>query len=282
MAVIDIQNPEFTLTKKQRQILDFIEANPEKAAYASLKDLSGQMQVSEVAILNFCKKIGTENFVGLKRVLQNYIKLRIAEESKTGVSQDEIKEDGCCTAMQALYRDIKNINALLQDLDMDTVDTIASNILAANTIYVVASDVTFFFAAYLANRLRAMGLHATAVNATESETVLSALITITDSDYVIFISFPYYNKRMRNILTLLDERNVGSTTISDSEDCPSVRKGAPNIFCSVESNNMNIWNSHTALVALINVLSAGIAEKMSNRLDDVIQETEDIMKKLNR
>ena len=280
MAVINFQNPDITLTKKQRQILDYIEANPEKAAYATLKDLSKQMQVSEVAILNFCKRIGAENFVGLKLHLQNYIRLRITGENKTDASLSEIKEDGCCTAMQALYRDIKNINALTQDLDMDTVDAITSNILAARSLYVVASGVTYYFAAYLANRLRTMGLHASAVNVTESETVLSALMTITDSDYVIFISFPYYNRRMKNILTLLDERNVGSTTISDSEDCPAVRKGAPNIFCSVESNH--IWNSHTALVALINILSANIAEKMSNRLDDVIQETEDIMERLNR
>jgi len=85
-------------------------------------------------------------------------------------------------------------------------------------------------------------------------------------------------KRMKNILALFKERNVAITTITDTMECPAVSSTGDTLLCCVHSNH--IWNSHTTVLVLINILSAHIGEKMGDRLDDVLQEKEEIMEKL--
>jgi len=277
MAVLNIQNPDISLTKKQKLILDYVEENPQKVAYTSLKDLSRQLNVSEVSILHFCKKVGAENFVGLKQTLQNYISLQISDSRETQQELIQVTENNSAS-MNALCNDIENINQLSQQLDMSVVNKVAEKILSANKVYTIASGITFYFADYLANRLRNMGINATAINVTEIEAMQSAIMSIDSDAHAILMSFPPYLKRMKNILALFKERNVAITTITDTMECPAVSSTGDTLLCCVHSNH--IWNSHTTVLVLINILSAHIGEKMGDRLDDVLQEKEEIMEKL--
>lgn len=67
------------LTDSEKQIVDFIEANPRIVINLSLEELSEQCYVSQASIIRLCKKLGTKGFAEFK--------IRLASELSAFVSR---------------------------------------------------------------------------------------------------------------------------------------------------------------------------------------------------
>lgn len=69
------------LTSTEKQIADFIEANPRVVINLSLDELSEQCFVSQASIIRLCKKLGTKGFAEFK--------IKLASELSTFVLSDQ-------------------------------------------------------------------------------------------------------------------------------------------------------------------------------------------------
>ena len=54
------------LTKKQKSVADFIREHIEMMSFITLKEMSQQIGVTEITILNTCQSLGYDNFNELK------------------------------------------------------------------------------------------------------------------------------------------------------------------------------------------------------------------------
>ena len=83
MDIEQIFESKGEMTRKQRQLADYITNYPEEVSYMTLNEFSREMHISEVTILKFCRYIGVENFLGLKHSLQEYNKNIIQRSSSS-------------------------------------------------------------------------------------------------------------------------------------------------------------------------------------------------------
>ena len=74
------------MTKKQKDIADFMLADPERMSFITLKELSTAVHVSEMTVLNACSYLGYANFNELKYEFRKYLlaSRRIQVEQEIG------------------------------------------------------------------------------------------------------------------------------------------------------------------------------------------------------
>ena len=64
------------MTKKQKQIADYMMSHVDKMSFITLKDLSAETQVTEMTILNACSAFGYANFNEVKYEFRKYISMQ--------------------------------------------------------------------------------------------------------------------------------------------------------------------------------------------------------------
>ncbi|MCI9025656.1 MAG: MurR/RpiR family transcriptional regulator, partial [Dorea sp.] len=61
-----------SMTKKQRQISDYIKENIDTMTFITLRELSKELGVTEITILNTCKALGYKSFNEMKYEVRKY------------------------------------------------------------------------------------------------------------------------------------------------------------------------------------------------------------------
>ena len=62
-----------SMTKKQRQIADYMKENIDTMAFITLKELNKELGITEITILNTCKVLGFKSFNEMKYEVRKYI-----------------------------------------------------------------------------------------------------------------------------------------------------------------------------------------------------------------
>ena len=64
------------MTKKQKQIAEYMMSHVDKMSFITLKELSAETQVTEMTILNACSAFGYANFNEVKYEFRKYISMQ--------------------------------------------------------------------------------------------------------------------------------------------------------------------------------------------------------------
>ena len=62
-----------SFSRPRQRISDFILNNPEQCCFLSLKSFADQVCTTEVTVLNFCRGLGLNSYMALKKALQDYL-----------------------------------------------------------------------------------------------------------------------------------------------------------------------------------------------------------------
>ena len=66
-----------SFSRPRQRISDFILNNPEQCCFLSLKSFADQVCTTEVTVLNFCRGLGLNSYMALKKALQDYLIMRV-------------------------------------------------------------------------------------------------------------------------------------------------------------------------------------------------------------
>ena len=61
------------MTRKQKKIADYMVEHAENMAFITLRELSREVEITEITILNMCKALGYESFNEVKYEFRKYI-----------------------------------------------------------------------------------------------------------------------------------------------------------------------------------------------------------------
>ena len=61
------------MTRKQKKIADYMVSHAENMAFITLRELSREVEITEITILNMCKALGYESFNEVKYEFRKYI-----------------------------------------------------------------------------------------------------------------------------------------------------------------------------------------------------------------
>lgn len=262
-----------SLTPKQQEIAGYLLAHPEDACYISLRTLSRSIGASEVSILRTCNALGFSGFLELKEAFRGYTPVYgrglplpgIMGPGTAGQTEENLEVLGSIALEEQ-----EKLNQFLQTLSQDQLFEEARRLLSANEVFLFGHDVSKIFADYYYHRLTFLRIKASSVMIGDGSTNQSMLARMKEGDHVVLFSFPPYHLPVYNTARIARQQGASITVITDSLASPAVLPESNTFICN--TGTRFFYNSHTLLMALINLVASCVAMEMGEQYNTILQE----------
>lgn len=261
MNIIEIIKKHYDgLTNTQKEIADYLIEKPSDMCYITLSNLSKKINCSEVAILNFCKKIGFKSFIELKKEFRNYNQELVDKFSTSSYTiPPEIVDDNSKVRFLKNFcnEELSRISDFYNKVDLENINTLSNLIINKDIIYIFAHDASRVIATFLQNRLQILNFNTVLVDLANMKQTEYVLKQIEKKDISIFISFPNYYYSIGGIAENVKEKGCEIILITNSLQCP-VSKHTNNILLC-ETKTKIFHNSWLLPIAALNLLTSNLA-----------------------
>lgn len=264
MTVIETINEGYLgFSKSQKRIADFIINNTDKACFLSLKEMSEEIGVTEVTVINFSKKLGYESFSEFKRELQSYIQMVLSPSAKI-VNAVKDSKDRDSKLLDVIQLDGECLNSTMQGINIDDINKAVELIKQARRIHLVGESMSEVVADFLTLRMNMLGLDAVKFDISSYERMSISMLKVDPRDVFITIIFPVYSKKIKVLSEYLSEKDIKIINITDKNTSPVARYSEVVFTCATET--LVFYNSMTAPIALSNLLVSALALDMKDAL----------------
>lgn len=153
---------------------------------------------------------------------------------------------------------IRNIEKLVNDLDMDQLRAAADGLVAAERVFIVGSLASAGFAQYFGYMANLAFTHWQVVGS-NGVSLTTALTGLTGADAVLVITMEPYAKRSINAAQMACESGAFVVVISNSNSCPAFRFAAQSF--TVPTDSPQFFSSYIATLALLESLMGMIIRR---------------------
>lgn len=274
MDILEVIRAQYAeLSRAQKKIADYILTRPEDACFASLKELTEAVGVTEVTMMNFARRIGVDGFSGLKRELQSHIRQRLSPNQKIARAVETVRRQKSSLCSTFLENELASVSSTYAGIPEQQLQRAAALVRQARHIYLLGYDISMPVIQFLRLRLHYLGFNAIQLDLADKGQLLLSLSQADTSDTVILASFPPHASEMVRIGEYLFDRKVPFTAIVDQPSALAARHAALTLACSTD--DPLFYNTITAAVSLVNVLCACIAAENEEHLHTARQGVED-------
>ena len=283
MVILDSFRERYSqLTRRQREIFEYMIDNPKEVSYLSLKELSKRIGASEVSVLRVCKELGFGNFIGLKNAFRSEEQLLYSTQDIENMSHSI--PPGSQRQKKELFKMIcslerKNMENMINGIDIDMMFKCAKELLKAQEIVIFGHNASKNPADCLANRLNYFRLKATAVKLEENASVNTTLARIGNKDFVIVFSFPSYYSPITEVINFVQMRGARVITITDSMKSPAVTESGYTFLCRTEAPFF--YNALSIPMMFVELLTSCMAIQMGDQLYRIKNEELMVSKYIN-
>ena len=238
--------------KTRRRISDFILNEPEQCCFCSLKKFAEQTGTTEVTVLNFCRAMGLDSYVELKKALQDYVirKVNPGKRLKLAVAGSETVQDLQSRIVRA------ELNALQATFEVNTAETAADFvrlIRKANRVFVAAHDVSRAAASYLCSRLLALGVDCALLDVQDQRELFCRLSRDPEGSLLIAVAVPPYCANTVAAARYAKSIGMPVAAITDRQESPLVDVATVSLFCRV--GLLGTTNSFTPMMGLADLIT---------------------------
>ncbi len=229
MTVIEqIQEKYPFLTRKQREVADYMLEDPERMSYATLREISQDLSITEMTILKTCNLLGFASFSTLKYEFRKYAAQQLdllrhpgVEFSTPAAPEYELGD------LRRLLSEIRNeeaalFSAFIHNLSLDDVFQAAGMILAADQVILCGRGVSATICDYFATLLTLLGRGVVNVNTELDNAIYAALPLLTGNTLLIAVSYPDYYRMTAKLVEYARRREVKILGLTDSKRSPIV------------------------------------------------------------
>ncbi|QOR34548.1 MurR/RpiR family transcriptional regulator [Clostridium sp. 'deep sea'] len=267
MSVIDNIKYNFkNLSQTQKTIADFIINKPEVACFCSLKEMSEKVNVTEVTILKFAKKLGYASFLELKKELQKYIQNKLSPNERLVVAVKDIKKDVKDNYLEIIDSEIQALVNTTKLLNVNDIDRAVKCIRDAPRIFLVGDMVSKTVVKYLQVRLRSLGINAITYDLSTYTDISHQLLDVNSDDVFILSCFPRYSGRTVRVFNYLRERKVKVIAFTDKLTSPIAENSFVTFRCITDTSVF--YNSMNPPIALANILISSLAIVIKDRFEN--------------
>lgn len=241
-------------TKSEEKIASFINENIKEAITLTAMELGKKLNVSDMTILRFSKKLGFNKYNDLKEFLTEELDSRKSVMDRMLLCWNNQNEN---SIVQIINSDIKNLQKLHNDLKEKDINLVVNLVRKAQKVYVIGIGSSRATAELLNWHYTVLGINSLSI--TEGGYGLfEKIANITSEDCVFFFSVPKYLKDEFKALEFLKKKNV--PTILITNDTFSKLTNLSTVFLPIEIRNTSFFNSFVAAIELCNILLFKIFE----------------------
>lgn len=270
-----IQNALGKLSASHRRMADYVLAHPFKVATMTIDDFAQQCDVSVATANRFARALGLPGYAQFRAELT-----RGFEEALAPVERLRLERGKAASAADifaaSLYEDACNAERTRLSLSPEQCERAVQAVLQASRIFIVG----FGASGYLAGLLqRGLSLHCPMVETLAGPGGVShaarQLSRLQVGDLVIAIAFPRY---LTDTITLAEAaRRAGVTVMALTDKPSSPLVPLADICLYAHTQRQLLSNSETAVLGLIEALSAAVAHQSKHSLVAAAQLAESVM-----
>lgn len=271
------------LTRRQKELLDLLLANPEGVCYATLKELSERCGVSEVTILRMCKRLGFDSFVELKQVFREHTERLVKNNTEATFFSLNLPAAERGDKAEALRQIMENgrqqSNRFFDAVPEEKLLKTARDLIAARTVLICGQGISGLVAEYLYRRISPLLSHAILVKPEDIDSVQASLCKLQPKDQVVAISFPRYFDSVQKLVLYAEHIGAGVTTITNAMDSPVVTPGSTNYLCNTATKVF--YNSYSLPMELVNLIASAIVLEMESGYDSLVAKAHEVIHYIN-
>jgi DNA-binding MurR/RpiR family transcriptional regulator len=258
------------LTKAQKKIAAYFLENQLLLGQKSLRQVAGEIGVSDASVLRFVREIGYDGYNALKKDIHAIISERVAAGAQwTSLSSrldrravlpaDRSLADAFLAAMH------ESIDSAFRRNDMVVFDRIVERLGAADHKYIVGFRGCSGVARFFARTLRYAVDGVVEASAADAD-VFGLLQGIGDKDVLILLSFARCYRLDIEVCRLAQERKVELFLLTDDLTSPVASYADHTIVIGADS--MSFYNSVTALTFVCEYIITLLCRQKERELKD--------------
>lgn len=258
-----------SMTKKQKQIADYIKENMDTMTFITLRDMSKELGVTEITILNTCKVLGYNSFNEVKYDARKYINVnrRIGlyqqnDYFNTAVPEYELNDkERLLTEICLEERGL--LDEFARNFDSRHLMKVAKLFLEYPKIILCGRGVGHIICQWMASDLAGTQISSIVVNSELNESVYSALPALDENALLVAVIFPDYYFMTKQIAKYAKKKNAKVIAITDSKTT-EIAQYADELL-TIQSTTRMFLNTPSAPMALANLLMSAV--KIESNID---------------
>jgi DNA-binding MurR/RpiR family transcriptional regulator len=254
------------LTPSERRLADVVLADPQAVAFGTVATLAARAGTSGPTVVRFATKLGFQGFADLQSEAQR----EIADALRPATTRIRERPAGAVVA-RVLEADLENVRTTLAAIEPDAFDdAIALLSDRRRRVFVLAGEIARGVGIVLVTQLDLLRDGVVALGGTPVR-IARQLADVAEGDVVVAIEHRRYERWLLEALE--HARAAGAEVIALTDRALSpVGEDARQSFV-VAAEGVGPFDSHTASLALVNALGAGVAAKLrktaTQRLDQI-------------
>ena len=263
------------LSDAHRRLADYVLAKPFKVAVMTIDEFASACEVSNATANRFVRRLGLPGYPQFRtRLAQGF------EEALAPVERLRLERSRSASAADifaaSLYEDQRNFELTRMALSAEQCEKAVQAVVDAQRIFIIGFGSSGFLAGLLQRNL---AVHCDMVQSLAtpggvSETARQ-VSRLRKGDLVIAICFPRYLADTVTLVKTVRANGIGVLALTDKPTSPLATHA--DICLYARSERQYLSNSETAVLGLIEALSAAVAHRSANSLNDVAQLTESVM-----
>lgn len=259
------------MTKKQKQIADYMMSHVDKMSFITLKDLSAETQVTEMTILNACSAFGYANFNEVKYEFRKYISMqnKIELHKENEYPSNYVPKCDMEEQKKLLQEICEEESAMAQkffgQMDIEQIFQVADQILVSKKILICGRGISKLLAEFLKLRLAGIGIGAVVVDTELNDSVHSALAMMDQETLMLAISFPDYYFMTEKLAAYAKELGATVCAVTNVESAEIIVHSSLSLLAP--STTRLFLNTPSVPMMLVNILTSAVDMRMSCRSD---------------
>jgi len=259
-----------TYSKRQKQISLYILENYDKAAYMTASKLGSVVNVSESTVVRYATELGFEGYPQLQSALQELTRTRLKSFQRVEIT-DSLFGDAD-VLKKVLTADAERIKETLEQINTSAFDDAVDKICSANKIYIIGIRSSSTLADFLSRNMNVIFDNVISLEARSGSEVFEQMLSISEKDVLIAISFPRYSQRVIRAVEYAHSLGANVISITDSLASPIADKANQTLVA--RSDMVSFVDSLVAPLSLINALIMGIARRKREELNERLHRLE--------
>lgn len=265
MNIIEIIEQKYeNLTRKQKQIADYMRNHAADMCFMTLKELSERVEVSEMTVLKLCGLLDFGSYNEIKQAFRDLQGTRPLEGDRPSKAYltEGLPEDMTDIFGQVCREEMEGVMDFLRGFNSDEYRKAARMICRAKGVLLLGSGVSVQMAGYLRSRLVQCGVACLCFDARREEEVQAALHMINEDLLVMPMSFPEYPQLVNRIVRYAKEKGAALLGVTDSTRAELAAMCDMCLYCPCYNHLYS--DSQTTAVLAADLLSMAVRLEQDN------------------
>jgi len=264
-----------TLSDAHRRLAEYVLARPLKVAVMTIDEFANACGLSNATANRFVRKLGLPGYPQFRAALAQGFEDALAPVERLRLERSRTASAADIFAA-SLYEDQRNFELTRMALSAGECEKAVQAVMGAKRVFIVGFGSSGFLAGLLQRNLV---VHCDTVQSLASPGGVSEAAReasrMRGGDLVIAIGFPRYLADTVTLMKTVRANGIGVLALTDKPTSPLAAHA--DICLYARSERQYLSNSETAVLGLIEALSAAVAHRSADPLTDVARLTESVM-----